>query len=110
VDGSYWKKDYEFHLMLARFAGSKSLSKEIHKINLFRFLHRAKEWVLLEKAAFPPDHHQAVVKAIQTGDPDVAEKAMRNHIYHRSHRLFADAQRRLQNLAPEEDEVFEETE
>jgi DNA-binding GntR family transcriptional regulator len=90
VDSGYWKKDYEFHLMLARFAGSKSLYKEIHKINLFRFLQRAREWVSLEKAAFPVDHHQAIVRAILTKDPDIAQKAMREHIYHRSHRLFAD--------------------
>ena len=88
VDPDYWKLDYEFHLMLARFAGSKSLYKEIQKINLFRFLQRVREWVLVEKTAFPQDHHGCIVKAILTGDPDVAEKTMRNHVHHRGHQLF----------------------
>lgn len=100
VESGYWKKDYEFHLMLARFAGSKSLYKEIHKINLFRFLQRAREWVLLEKAAFPADHHRAIVKAILTGDPEAAQKAMREHIYHRSHRLFVDKRRPRTMVTP----------
>ncbi|MFA6508559.1 MAG: GntR family transcriptional regulator [Treponemataceae bacterium] len=90
VDSSYWKKDYEFHLMLARFTGSKSLYKEIQKINLFRFLQRAKDWVLVEKKAFPVNHHKSILDAIQTGDMEAAEKAMRSHIYHRSHRVFND--------------------
>jgi DNA-binding GntR family transcriptional regulator len=88
IKKNYWKKEYEFHLMLAHFAGSKSLYKEIQKINLFRFFHRANEWVLQEKASFPKEHHQLIVKGILSGDPDIAEKAMRTHIHHQSHRIF----------------------
>ncbi len=88
IKNTYWKKEYEFHLTLARFAGSKSLYKEIQKINLFRFFHRSKEGLLLSGSTLPPDHHQKIVQAILTGDPDVAEKAMRNHIHHSSHRIF----------------------
>jgi len=91
VDPVYWKLDYEFHLMLAKFAGSKSLYKEIQKINLFRFLQRVREWVLVEKTAFPADHHGSIVNAILTGNPDVAEKAMRSHIHHRGHQIFEES-------------------
>ncbi|NJL71760.1 MAG: GntR family transcriptional regulator [Candidatus Competibacteraceae bacterium] len=94
VDDRYWPTDHEFHLTLARFAGSKSLLREIQKINLFRFLQRAKEWTLVEKEAFPKDHHKAVLDAILSGDPDAAEKAMRAHIHHRSHRVFNHVVRR----------------
>ena len=88
LNNSYWKKEYEFHLMLARYAGSKSLYKEIQKINLFRFFHRAKEGLRLAGSTLPADHHQRIVQAILSGDPDLAEKTMRNHIYHQSHRIF----------------------
>jgi DNA-binding GntR family transcriptional regulator len=87
VDDRYWKNDYGFHLMLAKFAGSKSLLREIQKINLFRFLQRAREWVLVKKQAFPKDHHMSVVDAILSRDPDRAENVMRNHIYHRAHAI-----------------------
>jgi DNA-binding GntR family transcriptional regulator len=87
VDDRYWEYDHEFHLLLAKMAGSKTLLREIQKINLFRFLHRAREWTLAKNQAFPPDHHMSVVEAILSRDPDRAEKVMRNHVYHRSHSI-----------------------
>jgi DNA-binding GntR family transcriptional regulator len=87
VDDRYWPNDYEFHLLLAKMAGSKSLLREIQKINLFRFLQRAREWVLAKKQAFPADHHMSVVEAILSRDPELAESVMRNHVYHRAHSI-----------------------
>lgn len=85
VDERYWSADHEFHLLLARMTGSKTLLKEIQKVNLFRFLHRAREWITAQNESFPPDHHMKIVEAILTHDPDQAERVMRAHIYHRSH-------------------------
>jgi DNA-binding GntR family transcriptional regulator len=87
VSDKYWAADYEFHHMLARMAGSKTLLKEIQKINLFRLLQRAREWVLVKKEAFSTDHHMQIVNAILTQNADHAERVMRDHINHRSHSI-----------------------
>jgi DNA-binding GntR family transcriptional regulator len=92
VSDKYWTADYEFHHMLARMAGSKTLLKEIKKINLFRFLHRAREWVLVQKKAFSKDHHMQVVDAILSQDADYAEKVMRDHINDKSHSISKERQ------------------
>lgn len=85
VDERYWAADHEFHLMLAKFSGSKTLLQEIQKINLFRILQGAREYMLTQHESFPPDHHMRIVEAILTHNPDHAEKVMRDHLYHRSH-------------------------
>ena len=77
---SFWELDHEFHLTMAQFTESKSLHKALGHINLFRLLQKTREQVILAHIELPEDLHRSVVKAILSGDPDTAERQIRDHI------------------------------
>lgn len=78
--GEFWDHDFVFHETMARFTECKSLYKALGNINLFRLMQRTKEQVLLQHISLPKDLHMSLVDAIESGDPDKAERQMREHI------------------------------
>ena len=80
IPDRFWELDHEFHLTMARFTDSKSLHKALGHITLFRLLQKTREQIIMAHIGLPEDLHRSVVKAILSGDPDTAERQMRDHI------------------------------
>jgi GntR family transcriptional regulator, rspAB operon transcriptional repressor len=74
-------KDHEIHSLMAEYTGSRSLLKALGHINLFRLMQKTREHIIIQRVGLPADLHMRLVDAILSGDPDVAEKAMREHIF-----------------------------
>ena len=69
----------DFHLSIARCGGFKRLVQELKRV-WFRRAMRL-NWVKATHCRPVPDRwHEQLIKAIRTGDADVAEKAMRKHV------------------------------
>jgi len=82
IDDQYWEEHYAFHLKLAQHTNHPSLVEALRHINLFNLLEKAELTAQRIHAAIPADNHQRIVRAIETGDPDIAEREMREHIFH----------------------------
>ena len=81
LEGDFLPWDHEIHSKMAEFTGSKSLMRALTRINLFRLMQKTREHIILRRVGLPDDLHSRLVRAILTGDPDAAEKAMREHIF-----------------------------
>lgn len=92
----------EFHLSLARLTGSGLLTREVERVwqrHCIFFL-----WVSNQVLHVPPNWHRKLLDAILSGDADVAEKTMREHVlYGSNHQLevLRKAQEASQNLPGE---------
>lgn len=79
ADG-YHLLNLDFHDKLVEFAGNRKLTtlyrRLINELSLFRRLNLADAKLLPISAG----EHRAIVKAIASGDPDAAGKAMRDHV------------------------------
>jgi DNA-binding GntR family transcriptional regulator len=69
--------DLQFHLRIAELTGAASLVEALRANQLVRMLARGS--VLARNVACPTRQHLQLVDAIQSGDPDQAEAAMREH-------------------------------
>jgi len=69
--------DSEFHLRIAELSGVPTLVEALKANQLLRMLARGS--VLARDTERPRLQHVHLVEAIQTGDPDTAERAMREH-------------------------------
>jgi DNA-binding GntR family transcriptional regulator len=79
-DPRFWDSHSRFHRRLAELTRCQSLVEVLQKTSLFLILHRAHLAVMLTHGA--AENHEEVVKAVMSGDPDGAERAMREHIGH----------------------------
>lgn len=70
---------YKFHMTMAEIAGFPSLVAGLRRANFFWLLCRAVQ-SRQKHFALPPDWHRRLVETILAGDPEAADKAMRNHI------------------------------
>ncbi len=75
---AFWGKHGEFHLMLAELTACESLVESLRKTSLFILLQMAHAAV--RESRGPAENHAEIVKAIASGDPDFAEKVMREHV------------------------------
>ena len=75
------EKHYAFHLALAEYTDAPSLVQTLHRLNLFDLLHGSIKQYSTTHNDVPKDHHRKIVDVIASGDPDRAEKAMREHIF-----------------------------
>jgi DNA-binding GntR family transcriptional regulator len=74
------KNHMQFHRDLAQYTGNSMLVANLDKINLF--------WILCQalganasKKSYPRYWHRKLLDDIKSGDPDRAEKSMREHVY-----------------------------
>jgi GntR family transcriptional regulator, rspAB operon transcriptional repressor len=81
LEDEFLAKDYEIHSLMAEYTGSRSLLKALGHINLFRLMQKTREHIIIQRVGLPADLHGRLVEAILSRDPDVAEKAMREHIF-----------------------------
>ncbi len=81
LEEEFLDKDHEIHSKMAEYTGSKSLLRSLARINLFRLMQKTREHIILRRVGLPADLHGRLVRAILSGDPDTAEKAMREHIF-----------------------------
>ncbi len=80
-EDTFWDRHYRFHVALAQATARPSLERALHRINLFQFLQRSVKTQKLTNIPIPVDLHARIVDGVATRDPDVAERAMRDHIY-----------------------------
>ena len=76
------RADVIFHLLLAELSGAPQLHREMARLDIYHIkvdLCEAVEAAAIEQPALPPDH-VALVEAVLSGDPDVAERTMRHHL------------------------------
>jgi DNA-binding GntR family transcriptional regulator len=81
LEGEFLARDHEIHSKMAEFTGSKSLLRALARVNLFRLMQKTREHIILRRVGLPNDLHGRLVAAILAGDPDAAEKQMREHIF-----------------------------
>ncbi len=77
----FLERDHEIHSRMAEYTGSRSLLRALTRINLFRLMQKTTEYIIIRRVGLPSDLHRRLVRAILAGDPDAAEKAMREHIF-----------------------------
>jgi phosphonate utilization transcriptional regulator len=95
----YHLLNLQFHDRLVEMAGNRKLTsiyrKLIKELSLFRRLNLADGWLMPISAG----EHRGIVKAIASGDPDAAGKAMYEHVIESKDRTVTNHLRR-QNPEP----------
>jgi phosphonate utilization transcriptional regulator len=90
---NYHLLNLKFHDRLVELAGNGKLTaiyrKLIKELSLFRRLNLADGWLMPISAG----EHRAIVKAIASGDPDAAGKAMYDHVIESKERTIRNNQR-----------------
>jgi phosphonate utilization transcriptional regulator len=90
----YHLLNLQFHDRLVELAGNRKLTaiyrKLIKELSLFRRLNLADGWLLPISAG----EHRQIVKAIASGDPDAAGRAMFEHVMESKERTIANNLRR----------------
>ncbi|SPF53956.1 Transcriptional regulator, GntR family [Candidatus Sulfopaludibacter sp. SbA4] len=74
----YIEEDVRFHALLAQATGNQYLCSVLGNIQNQIWLSRRKTYDLSSSTA--PDYHDAIVKALEEGAADAAERLMREHI------------------------------
>ena len=74
----YIEEDVRFHALLAQATGNGFLCSVLSNIQNQIWLSRRKTYDLSSTTA--PDCHEAIIKALEEGSADRAERAMREHI------------------------------
>ncbi len=82
----YIEEDVRFHSLLAQATGNAFLCSLLTNIQNQIWLSRRKTYDLSSTTA--PDNHDAIVKALEEGNADAAERAMREHIHNVRQRLL----------------------
>ena len=78
VDASR-ERHYRFHRLLAEYAGNRLLSDMLTKVDFFRSLCDSLKGVAAN-AQYPRYWHRKLMDDICSGDPDRAERGMREHV------------------------------
>ncbi|MBU0611487.1 MAG: FCD domain-containing protein, partial [Armatimonadetes bacterium] len=68
----------EFHLDLARLTGFELLWEQLEAVWLRHLMQI--NWLNAALQPVPSDWHQSLLAALGSGDPDAAERAMREHV------------------------------
>ena len=99
----YHLLNLKFHDRLVELAGNSKLSaiyrKLIKELSLFRRLNLEDGWLMPISAS----EHRQIVKAIASGDPDAAGKAMFSHVMDSKERTIAHNLRRQLQVQTEQD-------
>ena len=99
----YHLLNLKFHDRLVEMAGNSKLTaiyrKLIKELSLFRRLNLADGWLLPISAS----EHRQIIKAIASGDPDAAGRAMFDHVMDSKLRTIENDLRRQSRDRPEED-------
>jgi DNA-binding GntR family transcriptional regulator len=74
----YIEEDVEFHAKLARATGNNHLGTVLENVQNQIWIARRRTYDLSSSTA--PGAHEAIVKALEAGDRDAAQKAMSKHI------------------------------
>ena len=74
----YIEEDMQFHAELAAATGNDRLSKTLENVQNQIWIFRRKTYDLSSSSA--PDHHEAIIEALEKGDRAAAEESMRDHI------------------------------
>lgn len=96
---NYHLLNLKFHDRLVEMAGNRKLTeiyrKLIKELSLFRRLNLADGWLMPISA----NEHRQIVKAITSGDPDAAGKAMFRHVIESKERTIDNDLRRQARVA-----------
>lgn len=75
------QKHYAFHLSIAEHTECPSLVRALRRLNLLDLLQRTAGNFASSRRDVPRKLHQQIVDAIARGDPEYAEKIVREHIH-----------------------------
>jgi DNA-binding GntR family transcriptional regulator len=77
-----YRGDAAFHMLVAELSHCRRLRKELERVGVYQFMIRTSEVVNAAHVPppSPPNDHHVVAQAILSGDPERAERAMRNNI------------------------------
>jgi len=78
----FWELHHKMHNRMAEFTARQSLIDALKRINFFNLLQRAQISASEHINQIPADNHLRIVQALKAHDPQIAEEAMREHIYH----------------------------
>ena len=81
-----WKAEYAFHTALVKLANCEALTEAFAKVMQRKIFSAAH--LLLSGEAFGGGNHVALVKKLQTKDPDQAERLIREHLRYKKEKLF----------------------
>ena len=85
---SYHLLNLDFHDKLVEFSGNRKLisiyRRLINELSLFRRMNLVDAKLLPISAG----EHRAIVKAIASGEPEAAARAMRQHVFDSKHRTL----------------------
>jgi DNA-binding GntR family transcriptional regulator len=81
-----WKAEYAFHTALVRLANCEALTEAYAKVMQRKIFSSAH--LFLGGEAFGGGNHVALVKSLQTKDPDRAERVIREHLRYKKEPLF----------------------
>ena len=99
---NYHLLNLKFHDRLVEMAGNSKLTaiyrKLIKELSLFRRLNLADGWLLPISAG----EHRQIIKAIASGDPDAAGKAMFAHVMDSKERTIENDLRRQERVRQRE--------
>ena len=79
-EDALWKRHYRFHMALAEATGFRTMVRTLRNLNLFDLLQKSILSYSVTHSEIPKDHHQKIIDAIRTGNPDHAEQVMRAHV------------------------------
>jgi DNA-binding GntR family transcriptional regulator len=82
TDEEFWSLHYTLHLKMSEYTERQSLIDALKRINLFNLLQRAQIAATEQPDHIPVDNHKRIIQAIGSGNPQIAEDAMREHLYH----------------------------
>lgn len=94
----YIEEDVRFHAALAKVTGNAQLCSILENLQNKIWLSRRKTYDLSSSTA--PDYHDSIVRALEQGDLDRAQQAMRGHINNVRQRLlqFLESQEERQEV------------
>jgi DNA-binding GntR family transcriptional regulator len=77
----FWKYHFDFHIKLAQLSRVDSFVAELKRLNLFDILRRTiVTYTKVKGKEVPERHHEKLIEAIESGDRELAEATMREHI------------------------------
>ncbi|MFA6506259.1 MAG: GntR family transcriptional regulator [Treponemataceae bacterium] len=68
-----------FHVTMAEYTGCPSLVEPLKRVNLFWLLYKS-IGTARRKVTYTPGWHTKLVNSIRTGNPEIAEQTMREHV------------------------------
>ncbi|GII75990.1 GntR family transcriptional regulator [Sphaerisporangium rufum] len=79
-DEAHYPRDLDFHDRIVAIAGNRQLQARCREVHQLLHVARSRSGFRTERAHQAYDEHRAILQALETRDPDAADRAMRAHL------------------------------